>query len=176
MESISFKIKLQPAGDTFGTDIALYVLLPEDISAKLPSRGSVMVYGTLNQHKFQAVLEPDGKLSHWFGIDHATVKQLDLAIADDAELTISPTKEWMEPVVPTSIKKALAADKEAQKQWDDITPMSRWEWLRWVDSVKTDEARQARPAKLCSMLRAGKRRPCCFNRAMRTPPKRLVLQ
>lgn len=170
MKPISFTTKLQITDDG-----EMYGVLARETSAKLSSRGSVMVHGTLDQCEFQAVLEPDGKLSHWFGIDYAIAKKLDLNIGDDVEVTISPTKQWMEPDVPTTIKKALAADQVAKKQWDDITPMARWEWLRWVESVKTDEARQARPDRLCSMLRSGKRRPCCFNRAMRTLPKSIVL-
>ena len=45
------------------------IRLPKSISAKLPSRGMVMVKGTINGFYFQSALEPDGKGSHWFKID-----------------------------------------------------------------------------------------------------------
>ena len=43
--------------------------LPEEASGKLPSRGQVAVQGTINGHRFQAVLEPDGYFGHWMRID-----------------------------------------------------------------------------------------------------------
>src|SRR5215212_3541258 len=35
--------------------------LPKSASAKLPSRGMTMVEGTINDFRFQATLDPDGK-------------------------------------------------------------------------------------------------------------------
>ena len=43
--------------------------LPDDASAKLPSRGQVAVKGVMNQHGFQTVLEPDGRRGHWLEVD-----------------------------------------------------------------------------------------------------------
>ena len=44
-------------------------LLPPDISATLPSRGTVLIKGTMNDTDFLAVLEPDGRGSHWLNVD-----------------------------------------------------------------------------------------------------------
>jgi hypothetical protein len=49
--------------------------------------------------------------------------------------------------------------------------MARWDWLNWMDAVKQAETLRERPQKLISMLKAGKRRPCCFNRTLLTTPK-----
>ena len=43
--------------------------LPDDASARLPSRGQVAVKGVMNRHAFQAVLEPDGRRGHWLRVD-----------------------------------------------------------------------------------------------------------
>jgi uncharacterized protein YdeI (YjbR/CyaY-like superfamily) len=93
----------------------------------------------------------------------------------DFEIEPIPVKEWPEPKVPADLKKALWADPHTHSLWDNLTPMARWDWVRWTDTVKLAETRRERPEKLCSMLRAGKRRPCCFNRAARTPPKEAEL-
>lgn len=37
-----------------------FVILPKNASAKLPRRGRTTVEGTINDHGFQATLEPDG--------------------------------------------------------------------------------------------------------------------
>ena len=42
------------------------IKIPLSLSVELPSRGMVMVQGTMNKVSFQVPLEPDGKGSHWF--------------------------------------------------------------------------------------------------------------
>ncbi len=136
--------------------------LPESASAKLPSRGMVMVKGTMDGTRFQTPLEPDGKGSHWFKTDKSAGSAVTVAI--------EPTKNWPEPNVPADVKQALAADPKANALWKDITPMARWDWLRWIGSTKNPETRKRRIEVACSKLRAGSRRPCCFNRAACADP------
>ena len=145
--------------------------LPKDASARLPTRGMTVVEGTLNGFRFRAPLEPDGKGSHWFRVDKAMLEAAAVDVGDTVALEIEPAKVWPEPRVPTDLENALAADPQARALWTDITTMARWDWIRWLDSVKLSETRRERPGKLCSRLRAGKRRPCCFNRTLPTPPR-----
>lgn len=140
--------------------------LPQSASAKLPSRGMAMVEGAINGVRFQAPLEPDGKGSHWFKVE----KSMQIDGADTATLAIEPMEEWPEPTVPLDVKNALAEDPKAQHLWKAITPAARWDWIRWIRSTKEPETRRRRIAVACSKLRAGERRPCCFNRTMCTEP------
>ncbi len=73
-----------------------------------------------------------------------------------------PAGEESEPRVPTDLRKALAADPVAKAQWRDLTPIARRDFVTWLDAAKQAETRRGRIAKACSMLAAGKRRPCCF--------------
>lgn len=150
---------------------SIIVTLPKNASDKLPSRGMTVVEGTLNTVGFSVVLQPDGHGSHWFKLTRTLQKVAKVIAGDTVTLKIRPTEIWPEPKLPSDLKTALAADRQAQARWLDITPMARWEWLNWLGSVKLDKTRSERPAKLCSMLKAGKRRPCCFNRSLRMPPK-----
>ncbi|HEX7632906.1 MAG TPA: YdeI/OmpD-associated family protein [Candidatus Saccharimonadales bacterium] len=169
MPKVRFKATVQKP-DTAISPLQL-VILPKDASAKLPSRGMVNVEGALNDIRFQVVLQPDGQGSHWFVISKALRQASNIDVGDVITLEIEPTKHWPEPVVPKDLKDALAADQQAQALWLGITPMARWDWLNWMGSVKLPKTLRERPEKLCSMLKAGKRRPCCFNRALRMPPK-----
>jgi uncharacterized protein YdeI (YjbR/CyaY-like superfamily) len=83
---------------------------------------------------------------------------------DTIEMVIEPIKEWLEPNLPTDFKKALTAVPTAYSVWKDITPHSRWDWIRWIRSTKQPETRKRRIENACAMLKSGKRRPCCFNR------------
>jgi len=145
--------------------------LPKSASTKLPSRGQVMVTGTLNGHHFQAIpLEPDGNWSHWFSLNAAMLRTTNLAAGETATLEITPTEHWPEPDVPADIQRALNAAPEARALWERVTPMSRWEWIRWIHSTGSQETRARRIKVACSKLESGKRRPCCWNRNMRTEP------
>jgi hypothetical protein len=64
--------------------------------------------------------------------------------------------------VPADLRKALIADKVALAKWEDIMPLARDEWIYWVESVKTPKKRQEHVERVCSELKEGMRRPCCW--------------
>jgi len=144
--------------------------LPESASTQLPSRSQVMVKGTINGFYFHTVLEPDGKWGHWLKVTKAMLDATGIKAGDRVELAIEPTKEWPEPDIPKDLRTALAKHPNTQTLWMDVTPMSRWEWIRWITSTKNLETRKHRIEVSLSKLKAGQRRPCCFNRAMCTNP------
>ena len=72
-------------------------------------------------------------------------------------------REESEPRVPTDLRKALAAAPKATAQWSDLTPIARRDFISWIDSAKQTETRKRRIERACSMLAAGKRRPCCYS-------------
>lgn len=164
MSTIPFEAKL------FKIDSWTLLRLPKSASAKLPSRGMTMVEGTINGFRFQAALEPDGKGSHWFKVDKTMREAAHVAAGDTVILAIEPTKEWPEPKVPENLKAVLAADPQAHTLWMNITPMARWDWIRWIGATKQPETRKRRIEVACSKLKAGERRPCCFNRSLCCDP------
>jgi hypothetical protein len=145
--------------------------LPEKTSEQLPSRGQVAVQGTINGHGFQTVLEPDGNSGHWMRIDEAQQEAAAVGAGDTAILEIEPRKDWPEPNVPQDLETALAAaPQKIQDLWRDITPMARWEWVRWVNATKNPDTRKRRVEVSVSKMNSGKRRPCCFDLAACTDP------
>ena len=150
--------------------------LPEDASARLPSRGMTMVSGTMNGVPFKTLLEPDGRYapgqqsSHWFRPDKKLLEDAGVAAGDSVEISMEPTKEWIEPEVPEDLKKALSTSPKAEVIWKDITPLARWDWIRWIRAVKTPETRQKHIEVALDKLNKGMRRPCCFNRNLCSDP------
>ena len=71
--------------------------------------------------------------------------------------------EESEPRVPTDLRKAFAADPKGKAQWRNLTPIARRDFISWIDSAKQQETRRRRSERACSMLAAGKRRPCCYS-------------
>ena len=142
-----------------------FLILPKNASAKLPSRGITAIEGTINGFPFQAVLEPDGQKSHWLRVDRKLSKAADADAGDIVTLEIAPAAEEPEPTVPAELRKALAAAPKARALWSDITLIARRDWIHWITSAKQEETRTRRIKNACSMLAAGKRRVCCFDRS-----------
>ncbi len=146
------------------------VRIPQAVSSKLPSRGPVMVAGTIDGIDFAAPLEPDGAKGHYLLIDKKLHSKLKPQIGDAVTIEITPTKEWTEQPVPADIKEAIQADKQAFATWNATTPAARWEWVRSIRGTTNDETRKKRIRVACSKLSRGERRPCCFNSGVCTDP------
>ena len=152
-------------------DTSTILRLPEHASETLQSRGQVAVQGTINGHAFRTVLEPDGNFGHWMRIDRELQQTAALRAGNTARLEIESLKEWPEPTVPQDLETALAAaPQKIQDLWKAITPMARWEWVRWVNATQNPETRKRRVEVTISKMQSGKRRPCCFNLAACTDP------
>ena len=159
-------------GELYELESQTILRLPEAESLKLPSRGQVAVKGTVNGHEFLAVLEPDGYWGHWLRADKELQKSADIGAGDTAKLELTVTKDWPEPTLPQDFAKALdTAPQKVQDKWKDITPMARWEWIRWVNSTGNMDTRTVRIEKSISKLNGKHRRPCCFNLAACTDPE-----
>src|SRR4030095_2539281 len=144
--------------------------LPEAGSNKLPSRGMSMVEGTFNGHAFEVPLEPDGIGSHWFRVSKTVLKAARAKVGDSVSVAIEPMALWPEPKVPADLAEAFASDPQARRLWMDITPVARWDWIRWIGSTRNHDTRAIRIEKTLSKLRSGKRAACCFNRSQCSDP------
>jgi uncharacterized protein YdeI (YjbR/CyaY-like superfamily) len=64
--------------------------------------------------------------------------------------------------IPADLREALVSDPEARAKWEDITPLARNEWICWTISVKKPETRRQHVERVCTQLKDGMRRPCCW--------------
>ena len=71
--------------------------------------------------------------------------------------------EESERKLPTDLRRALAVAPVAKAKWMGLTPIARRDFVSWIDSAKQLETRKRRIERACSMLAAGKRRPCCYS-------------
>jgi hypothetical protein len=164
--TIRFRTKLLQPVESEKDGSWTFLILPKNASARLPSRGMTAIEGTINGFPFQATLEPDGQKSHWFKVDRKLRKGAGAEAGDVVTLEIAPAAKESEPTVPADLRKALAlAVPKARALWSDITPNARRDWIHWITSAKQSETRTRRIKNACSMLAAGKRRVCCFDRS-----------
>ena len=144
------------------------VKIPKESSAKLPSRGMVMVKGKIKDSSFKTILEPDGLRSHWFKIEDSILKAANVKVGDYVRVEMEAIEDWMEPEVPEDLQNSLNSNSQVLDLWEDITPAARWDWIRWIRATKNPETRNKRIEVAVSKMKSGKRRPCCFNRNMCT--------
>jgi Domain of unknown function (DUF1905) len=95
--------------------------LPDDASAKLPSRGQVAVKGVMNGHAFQTVLEPDGRRGHWLKVDKELRQALAVSKGDTVALKVEPTRDWPEPDVPEDFQTALGNAADISELWKGMS-------------------------------------------------------
>ena len=64
--------------------------------------------------------------------------------------------------VPADLRDALTSDPKALAAWEDLSPLARNEWICWTISVKKPETRKQHVERVCTELKEGMRRPCCW--------------
>jgi hypothetical protein len=165
-DAIRFDAALAAIDDT------VLVCLPDDASRRLPSRGQVAVHATLDGHAFDTVVEPDGRRGHWIRVDEDVRSAVGAGPGDTVRLTLEVAEAWPEPQVPDDLARALSGAPEGIREvWDDITPMARWEWVRWVQATRNPDTRARRVEVSLDKMEHGKRRPCCFDLSSCTDPE-----
>ncbi len=148
------------------------VQLPSGASQELPSRGQVAVRASIAGHDVDTVVEPDGRRGHWIRIDEAVGRAAGAGPGETVEVRLDVAEQWPEPDVPDDLAEALdRAPDKIRTVWDDITPMARWEWVRWVQATRNPSTRERRVEVSISKMEHGKRRPCCFDLASCTDPE-----
>jgi hypothetical protein len=160
------------SGELTSIDDTVLVRLPADASRALPSRGQVAVIATVDGHAVETVVEPDGRRGHWVRVDERLRSTAGLEVGDTAQVVLQDAPQWPEPEVPEDLAGALAdAPERIRDIWHDITPMARWEWVRWVGSTRNPDTRARRVEVSIDKLDHGKRRPCCFDLSSCTDPE-----
>jgi uncharacterized protein YdeI (YjbR/CyaY-like superfamily) len=64
--------------------------------------------------------------------------------------------------LPPDMRRAILADKQMLKMWDDITPLARNEWICWTITVAKPETRVKHIKVMRDKMHQGERRPCCW--------------
>jgi hypothetical protein len=140
-----------------------FVVLPKEVSARLPRRGRISVEGAINGKPFVALLEPDGRKSHWLRIDASLIKASGAAIGKAARFEVAALEPEPDPQVPADLLAALEASPDSKASWGGTTTVARVDWIHWITSAKQQKTRAKRIKDACEMLASGKKRVCCFD-------------
>lgn len=89
-------------------------------------------------------------------------KAMEKAGGESATIEILRVGEEIETIVPSGLTKSLKSNPKAKKNWEDITPTARRDWIFWISSAKQDETYERRIETAISKMNSGMRRVCCF--------------
>ena len=121
--------------------------------------------GTINGHRFQATLEPDGQLSHWLKVSKGLQEAAAVSPGEMVAVQISPASAEPEPELPDDLRDVLATCSAAKATWENTTTIARLDWIHWIESAKQAKTRKSRVDNACEMLASGKKRVCCFDQS-----------
>ena len=174
-EKTIFTAQLFAPAKAAGDDLRAFLILPKEVSDLLPRRGRTSVEGTINNHPFQATLEPDGQLSHWLKMDKILYEACGAKIGETVTVEIAAMKKEPEPALPEDFQALLDTSPQAKAVWEATTTIARVDWIHWIESAKQAKTRVTRIENACDMLASGKKRVCCFDqsgfysKALRSP-------
>lgn len=161
----TFKATLQLPANPGDTSSWGFVVLPKTASEKLPRRGRTTVVGKLNGKKFQSILEPDGKLSHWLRVDQSLLDCSKAKPGETVSVEIMSADAEQEPELPADFATALHDSPDALAVWQATTTIARIDWIHWIVSAKQAKTRSKRISDALDMLASGKKRVCCFDQS-----------
>ena len=140
-----------------------FVVLPPEVSATLPRRGRLTAAVWINDERFDILLEPDGRKSHWMRIEPTMLQAARAEPGVPARFRVAQLETQPEPEVPDDLIAALSTQAAAQQTWASTTTLARVDWIHWLTSAKQAGTRAKRVRDACEMLADGKKRVCCFD-------------
>jgi hypothetical protein len=141
----------------------LFAKIPPELSKAHLRLGRITARISIGSSHFDAQMEPDGKLGHWFIIPSSVAKKEALTIKERASFILSCLEKQPEPLPPADFETLLKNNPSAQKTWDNTTTLAKIDWIHWMESAKQEKTKHERAANAIDMLEKGKKRVCCFD-------------
>lgn len=141
----------------------LFAKVPPALSKALLRRGRITARVSVGESRFDAQMEPDGKLGHWFVLPEAVCRTENLVARKEAAFTLCSPGTQPDPVLPDDFAALLGKSPAARATWDSATTLAKIDWVHWMESAKQDATKRERAANAIDMLEKGKKRVCCFD-------------
>jgi Bacteriocin-protection, YdeI or OmpD-Associated/Domain of unknown function (DUF1905) len=151
--------------------------VPSEISKSHLRRGRITANLSLGQSTFNALMEPDGALGHWFRIPPRVMEDESLQYGQQVRFELASLSKQPAPKIPASFSKRLNSNKTALETWEKTSTLAKIDWIHWIESAKQAKTRNKRQEDAIDMLQHGKARVCCFDpsgfysKALSAPPE-----
>ncbi|MBL8516565.1 MAG: YdeI/OmpD-associated family protein [Betaproteobacteria bacterium] len=141
----------------------LFARVPPELSKSHLRRGRITARLATGESSFDAQMEPDGKLGHWFVVPPDVAEREKISARKRSAFSLSKLERQPEPPLPKSFKALLSKSAGAQATWESTSTLAKIDWVHWMESAKQEATRKERATTAIDMLEKGKKRVCCFD-------------
>ncbi len=127
--------------------------LPFDVDKAWKKMVRLRVKVEVGDQVFRTSLFPDAKRGgHFVLVNKKMQKAAGGGVGAMVDFAIAPDLEERTPHVPPELAKLLKTQKRLAKWFEGLSEPTRWEIAKWIDGVKSGEARQRRVEQLAERL------------------------
>ena len=127
--------------------------LPFDVDEAWKKMVRLRVKVEVGGEVFRTSLFPDAKRGgHFVLVNKKMQKAAGARVGAMMDLAIAPDLEERTPHVPPELAKLLKTQKRLAKWFEGLSEPTRWEIAKWIDGVKSGEARQRRVEQIAERL------------------------
>jgi uncharacterized protein YdeI (YjbR/CyaY-like superfamily) len=131
----------------------LVARLPFDIDEAWQKMVRLRVKVEVGGEVFRTSLFADAhRGGHFVLVNKKMQKAAGAKVGAMVDFTITPDLEERTPTVPTELAKLLKTEKKLAKWYEGLSEPTRWEIAKWIDGVKSAEARQRRAEQIAERL------------------------
>jgi hypothetical protein len=151
-QCMRFRATLESNGKT-----ATGIRVPAEIVAALGPSRKPAVRVTIAGHTHRSTIASRGG-TFLLGVSAENRASAGVAAGDELDLELELDTEPREVTVPPDLMAAFAADAEARRFFDTLTPSQKQWYVLPIEQAKAAETRERRIAKAIGMLREGRKR------------------
>jgi hypothetical protein len=141
---------VEPLGDGLGWSVAR---LPFDPKEAWKSMVRLRVKVEVGGEVFRTSLFVDAKHGgHFVLVNKKMQKAAGGGVGTMVDFSIAPDLDDRTPTVPPELTKLLKTQKRLAKWYQGLSEPTRWEIAKWIDGVKSAEARQRRVEQIAERL------------------------
>jgi uncharacterized protein YdeI (YjbR/CyaY-like superfamily) len=145
-----FRAVIEPLQGGLGWVVAR---LPFDIDEAWQKMVRLRVKVEVGGEVFRTSLFADAhRGGHFVLVNKKMQKAAGAKVGAMVDFAISPDLEERTPTVPTELAKLLKTEKKLAKWYEGLSEPTRWEMAKWIDGVKSVEARQRRAEQIAERL------------------------
>jgi uncharacterized protein YdeI (YjbR/CyaY-like superfamily) len=145
-----FRAVIEPLSGGLGWVVAR---LPFDIDEAWNKMVRLRVKVEVGGEVFRTSLFPDAQRGgHFVLVNKKMQKAAGARVGAMVDFAIAPDLEERTPTVPPELAKLLKTEKKLAKWYEGLSEPIRWEVAKWIDGVKSAEARQRRAEQIAERM------------------------
>ena len=146
----TFRAVIEPLSGGLGWVVAR---LPFDIDEAWTKMVRLRVKVEVGGEVFRTSLFPDAhRGGHFLLVNKKMQKSAGARVGAMVDFAIAPDLEERTPTVPPELAKLLKTEKKLAKWYEGLSEPIRWEVAKWIDGVKSAEARQRRAEQIAERM------------------------